>query len=370
LSDGSKHGFQAKFYTKSSEVDWRAIDNSIEAAFFTHPELTKYYVAIACDLTDVIPSRKGKAGWQYWQEHQNKWELLAEGKGMNVQFIPCTTSALFGALNKPVMIGLREYWFGGIEFSASWFRTQFQRTADALEQRYHPEDHVDVTAGTCFDGLLRNKNWREHLHSALKPLLVSHRFSIPSDAMSETSPILLNSLVARAGWLKDLQKAIDLPVSESFSRDLWITECKSLQKLIDEADRSLRSDKDAVTAVPLKTGSEQTVSTANLNGSALLEHIIWDLFGFCSVLYSLQSRLDSSQVLVDGKRFCIVEGSAATGKSHLTEIAIGQHPVCGLLHAKQLVLDARAISSKGISRLLPELLLAVSLVCREFAESI
>src|SRR4051794_8904172 len=48
LADGSEHGYQAKFYTKSGQVDWSAIEKSVATALSTHPKLTTMVIAIAC----------------------------------------------------------------------------------------------------------------------------------------------------------------------------------------------------------------------------------------------------------------------------------------------------------------------------------
>ena len=50
-------GYQAKFHLSSAEIDWGKIDTSVTAALQSHPRLVRYIIAIACDLTDVVPGR-------------------------------------------------------------------------------------------------------------------------------------------------------------------------------------------------------------------------------------------------------------------------------------------------------------------------
>lgn len=191
LNDGSKHGFQAKFHVRSGDVDWSAIDKSVEAALNAHPKLTKYCVAVACDLTGPVPNRRGKSGWEHWKAHHKTWQDSAKNRGMIVEFVPWTASTIDDLLTKPSMCGLREYWFGTIELSSEWLLRQCQRTVEALEERYHPEDHVEVRARACFDGLLRNETWRKVLRDAVENVADHAKISVVSKSLKQGSRTLI-----------------------------------------------------------------------------------------------------------------------------------------------------------------------------------
>ena len=65
MTDGTMVGYQAKFFTRSRDIDWAKIDASVEQALKTHPTLTKYIVALPCNLTDWRGTAgKGKTGWE------------------------------------------------------------------------------------------------------------------------------------------------------------------------------------------------------------------------------------------------------------------------------------------------------------------
>jgi hypothetical protein len=65
MTDGTMVGYQAKFFTRSRDIDWAKIDASVEQALKTHPTLTKYIVALPCNLTDRRGTAgKGKTGWE------------------------------------------------------------------------------------------------------------------------------------------------------------------------------------------------------------------------------------------------------------------------------------------------------------------
>lgn len=61
LETGEKIGYQAKYFLKSGGIDWSQINGSVEEAFNNHSKLTKYVIAVACDLTDVT-GKRGKTG--------------------------------------------------------------------------------------------------------------------------------------------------------------------------------------------------------------------------------------------------------------------------------------------------------------------
>src|SRR5687767_11393497 len=71
LEDGTEHGYQAKYFLATKDIDWSQIDKSVRAALEQHPKLTQYTIAIACDLTDRSGNLgRGKTGWEHWAIHK------------------------------------------------------------------------------------------------------------------------------------------------------------------------------------------------------------------------------------------------------------------------------------------------------------
>lgn len=312
--DGSKHGFQAKFYTRSADVNWSALDASVEAALIAHPTLTKYYVALACDLTDIVPNRRGKSGWEHWQEHEKSWNKRAQKLGIEIEFVAWTTSGFEGFLSLREMEGLRDYWFGQLQLSPDWLIRQFDRTVSALEERYHPEDHVEVEARHCFDGLTRNANWRKTLHSALTNVIEKRNIAGPAADLSAQTKDILASLNADALALGASRSDIDSSPSDPFDRKRWIEDCKALDDLAYKAQRSLYADQERVKSAAQKKRKPQT----QFNGPGdNIYPTIRDVSEFRSAVNALQNLLESDQVVADSTRFCVIEGRAGSGKSHL-----------------------------------------------------
>lgn len=122
LKDTREIGYQAKYYLKSSEIDWANIDESVKQALAIHPSLTKYVIAIPCDLTDKTGRKGGgMTGWEHWATHKAKWEGLVPA-GKKVEFVPWTASTITERLIRPNAEGLRNFWFGDVELSECWFR--------------------------------------------------------------------------------------------------------------------------------------------------------------------------------------------------------------------------------------------------------
>jgi hypothetical protein len=111
-------GYQAKFYTKSGDIDWTAIDKSVATAVNLHPDLVRYVIALPCDFTGRRRTRGDKVSdgtWGIWDEHVDKWERSC---AKPVQFVPWTAAELNARLTPTNADGLRAYWFTQVEFSS------------------------------------------------------------------------------------------------------------------------------------------------------------------------------------------------------------------------------------------------------------
>ena len=144
-----------------------AIDNSVTTALAQHPRLRKYYIALACDLTDKTAGR-GKKGWEHWNEHRKRWEAEAKrAVGHDVVFEPWTASTLADMLEQPPMAGLRGRFFGGLSLTPDWFVDRVAQAVVDLDERYHAEDHVPVELERLFDIVLRSDRGRDVLRARL-----------------------------------------------------------------------------------------------------------------------------------------------------------------------------------------------------------
>jgi hypothetical protein len=161
---GGLVGYQAKYYCKPGDIDWQAIDRSFDTALATHPDLSNYVIAVACDFTGRRRVRGGAMSdgtWGEWGRRVEKWEAQAASQSRSVTFIPWTASELTSFLTPSNAGGLRTYWFNQTEFSATWFADQVKIALAGLDERYSPDDHVDLKIQKLFDFIIRHPRARK-----------------------------------------------------------------------------------------------------------------------------------------------------------------------------------------------------------------
>ena len=119
LSDGSEHGWQAKFFLNPlGPTQWRQISSSVETALKKHPELTKYYICLPKNRTDRrLKNKKGKpvaSELDRWNEHVQKWQQIALKKSISVEFEFWGAHEIMLMLHKDndVFRSIANYWFG------------------------------------------------------------------------------------------------------------------------------------------------------------------------------------------------------------------------------------------------------------------
>ncbi|MBI4773202.1 MAG: hypothetical protein HY788_03300 [Deltaproteobacteria bacterium] len=308
LRSGSKIGFQAKYFLKTGDIDWKQVEQSVSKAIDIHPELSGYIVAFASDLTDRSGKKgKGLYGWEHWNNHKKKWEDWTAQKGLNVAFETWTKSDILDRLVRPDSQGLSEYWFNSPVFDPSWFRKLFELVKADLDERYHPEDHVEVEAAKLFDGLARSESFRQSLRKSFCELLspenlVARLKRLKAKPVNQLLENLKNTfLIVRAigDEIKPTPDAL-YPIHCWMER---ITEAtiavEGLQDWLWEKEREIENP------------SEHGRINYDLYKS---RNAVDDL---ANSLVSVRSRLEDIDVTADQHRAGLVVGGAGTGKSHL-----------------------------------------------------
>jgi phage gp46-like protein len=227
LSNGTERGWQAKFHQDAGDINWTALNGSITTAMSTHPAILHVTVAMPCDLTDVRVQR-GTSAREKWNTRLGTWKTAA-GRPFNVEFLGGTQ--IERMLADPRAAGLREYWFGDRELSDAWFRERFEQTVASLDERYHPEDHVDVGASQLFRALRGSPEWRSGYRESVEVLA-----TLLPDQPEEGS--------ADAGWHADLSQAIgsllalaarEERAERSFPIEGWTDACHAAIDAIERA---------------------------------------------------------------------------------------------------------------------------------------
>ena len=302
LADGSKVGYQAKYYLKSSEVRWDAIDDSVKTALKLHPELCTYVVALACDLTDKTV-RKGKTGWEKWGEHKKEWEALAKSLiGHEITFQLWTAADLRDFLTLPPMAGMLARWFGELSLEPEWLAERTRRAVADLDERYHAEDHVPVAVEQLFEVLVRSDNaqkrFRKHL-DRIRDAAHRHLGNVPRGLELRTEQ--LERARADVAKLLAVESAFNVSPWVPWEADRWASLTTRAQSSVsnlaaairDEARNAARPDDNDVQATLV--GLKHLVQQAQLLGK------VWS----------------SSALRAEQERSILLFGRGGSGKSHL-----------------------------------------------------
>jgi len=293
LSDDSETGYQAKFHPLGSEIDWSALDRSVETALATHPRLTHLVVAMPRDLTDVT-ARRGKSAREKWDERRGRWIENARPRQVDFSFLG--ESQIERLLTAPAAAGIREYWFGEAELSDDWFRRQFTRTAAALEERYHPGDHVEVFAGHLFDALRGQAAWRaDYARLAAEAVAALPPPGEPGSSFHGEFHALNTALAE----LTTLSAVTEGP-TETFPTARWRAAVDNAIDHSRAAMHRLDSEEDGYRIRRLR------------EAIGLVEN----------PLSLLSARLATEFQVADDGRYAIVEGETGGGKSHIMAASV------------------------------------------------
>lgn len=172
LNDGSKVGYQSKFFSSLEDAQWRQMDKSVTQALATHPELVKYIFALPFDLTpNRGPKASGKSQQEKWDDHVTKWKAEAAKLSITLEFELWGATALTDKLMAEANGPLREHWFGEQALDDRWFRNQVSSAALKLDDRFNPDDHVQVSIEDLFDAIVRGPETRRTLNNAIDGLM-------------------------------------------------------------------------------------------------------------------------------------------------------------------------------------------------------
>ncbi|MGX6571442.1 hypothetical protein [Cupriavidus necator] len=302
LADGSEVGYQAKYYIRSGEVRWDAINESVQTALKLHPRLGRYVISLACDLTDRTV-RKGKTGWEKWAEHKKAWEAQAKSLlGHDVAFELWTATDLRGMLGLPPMAGMLARWFGELSLEPKWLAERIKRAVADLDERYHAEDHVPVGVEHLFDVLVRSdkvlERFREHL-GRIRDATHRHLGKVPGDPGPHTEEVEC----ARAAIANVLAVEAALNVSPwgPWEANRWVSLANLAQGSVSLLATSIR-DETRNAARPV----DKEVRDTLIGLGQLVEQV-----------EALGKAWSSSAFRAEHERAVLLVGRGGSGKSHL-----------------------------------------------------
>ena len=303
-SDGKKVGYQAKYFFSFDSTQLRQMDDSVAQALATHPQLKKYIFAIPFDPTaDRGPNVHSKSGWQKWNEHVTKWKELANREGIDLEFELWTATYMSEKILREENSGLHRHWFGEDVLDDTWFRSQVKSATRLLNDRFNPEDHVEVDIEDLFDAIVRGSSTSERVASAFARLGDVQVPSIKFEA-ADHAPDEDDLRKAKTAW-HDLSR-----IAGNFAQDL------SSKWSVDEAIERLSELEKATHALERKYLFVET-ETLNDKDRRELDKVNRSLRELTSACYNLMEVLDNPYLAAENSRCCLVHGPAGSGKSHL-----------------------------------------------------
>lgn len=302
--DGSKIGYQAKCYLAARDIDWKAIDKSFQTAVATYLDLTVFVVAIACNLSGLVNKRKGTAGTTHWENLRDRWTTQMAAAGRSITFELWDATQIGLRLARPEADGLISFWFDEAFLSERWFESRFKDAVLRLDERFHPEDHVDVAAAFSVGGVRRSPEWLGRLRSLYRETIDSG-----SNAVIRSLPAsrATSDLHLRLKALHLLESDLDVQAAVPFPTAKWVMAAQELASSAYRAERLLQR------AATMMASGKQFANRSYLPFHAERQHL--------SLLKSAADLLEEhlaepASAAADARQLLIL-GRAGTGKSHL-----------------------------------------------------
>lgn len=304
--NGKKVGYQAKYFLRAGDVDWVQIEKSVSQAIRTHPDLEKYIVGLPCDLTDKTGTkRKGKSGWEHWEGHKEKWRKAAAAQGIpDLQFEMWSKSELLLRLLASGTEGLREFFFGDIPLSLAWFRQKLDESIISLDERYHPEDHVNVRIQNLFSTITRSEDIRAKLYVAVGAIRKSW---LKEDRIKSLSAQPNSDLITviRTAYTNLLAIELDFcsPPDQDWDSDDWIKRIEALETSANKLQEWYWAhSRTLADKAPERDDLRRCIDEIEKLHSAAAE---------------LGDLVRSEYMTAECRRVAFVRGNAGAGKSHL-----------------------------------------------------
>lgn len=304
LSDGAKVGYQGKFFASLGNSQWGQMDGSVRRALNVHPELKKYVVALPCNLTHKKAANgKGSSGWEKWQARVSKWSGWATEKGIKVEFEPWTATDLTEKLLREENASIVEHWFGSKTLNEGWFQRHIELATRVLDDRFNPDDHVEVSIEAVFDAMVRGPGITGRI---LEGFSAISNTRVPSIELStiENSPDAKVIEAAEGAWNEVIAQRSSF--STDYSREWNFTPAKtSLGELIE-----------TVWSLERKCLSieNKSVKKENKRNFEVALNSLRDLSSSC---YSLNEIFAERSLFAEAAQCAVIHGPAGAGKSHV-----------------------------------------------------
>jgi len=334
LPNDYEHCWQAKYFLSPPDSNqWGQIDDSVKTALEKHHNVSKYTICLPIDRPDARVNGL-KSCKDRWDEHVEKWQGLANRKGMTVEFEYWGQHEIGERLALDKHSGRYFFWFNEEYLSQKWLEVNLAIAIKNAGPRYTPELNVDVPISKIFDALGRSDEYKLKLKYFIGRLNKSYRrsSSITAGEYAQKELEDLNDNLKRCKI--NMYALCESPLT-IWNIDDAEENCKAALNSIDNLRRKLKeSEKE------LKSKTEDDIVAKKQDCSYELHNLRELEIAFYDLLHSIKDP--SFQVA--NRPSLLVLGNAGTGKTHLfcdvankriasglvTVLLLGQHFISGV----------------------------------------
>ncbi|MDT3306656.1 ATP-binding protein [Shewanella vaxholmensis] len=300
LDNGKKIGYQAKFFLSLDTAQWQQMDESVKQALKVHPELQEYIFALPKNLTPD-KGTKGKSQWEKWNDRVQKWKGWAAESSIEISFKLWSETDLIDMLLRVQNAALVKYWFGQVVLNDVWFQNQVDIAKHTLDDRYNPDDHVEVTIEALFDTITRGPRITDQLILGFNKLKKTNIPNIVFSSITQESELTLQ---AAKSWreLVKLNGTFKCGFGQQWETNSIVRTLNSLLTCTSSLGNLYRS----IDQKEMNKSDRQKLETTIGN--------IREVFSACNVLIGIFRH---PNLKAEAQQCAVIHGPAGAGKSHI-----------------------------------------------------
>lgn len=329
-ADGSQWAWQAKYFDRFEDSQWNQMNESVQTALRSHPQMTRFFMCVPKDLPDARAPRR-KSAKEKWDSQVAQWEADAAALGMQVEFVFWGEHELLDRLQAPQHAGRVRFWFDVARFDRQWFSARLDEAVLTAANRYSPTMHVSLPIEEHFDALMLTSAFYNRIGRTIHSAYRSARRA-DEVAAKLTQPRLISAYRDFVKGFQGIQPHLAkfLPDADT---QLPADELPALLDQLREAVTALM--RTAETLLQEEALNKATGRPEQRQSAARLEALLRALGELYEPVDDMEEQLLRGAAMANS-RLLVLEGAAGTGKTHLlcdtaTRLLSAGHPVVLLL---------------------------------------
>jgi len=216
LPNGDVWAWQAKYLFEFDSSAAGQVTSSVRRVLSQEPNLKRYMVAMPLDMPAGDTEDRSSA-YTRWTEKVSEWEVLADEKGLEAEFIFVGAHRLLAALTEPRHAGRVRYWFGTDVLTPEWQGRRLEEVIAKAGRRYTPRIHVEVDTVRALDAVGRVDAYVARWQRVLADVREARRW--PWQAPGDVADAFTEALPSCATALDEADAALALMIAVARSTD-------------------------------------------------------------------------------------------------------------------------------------------------------